>query len=97
MADTIQLNGTAYPFAKTSEGEKLLKQLDVTLQAVEQRKPEALKRYAYCMAAGASKSEKRSFPFTVAQFVKACPANWKKQTFDLLHAKAVAKAETKKK
>jgi len=93
----LKLNDQVFPFAKTPQGEKYCKQLNVTMKAVEQEKQEALKRYSYCMAAGAAEAEGKAFPFTVEQFIKACPPDWKARTIELYNAKAEAKAEPKKK
>ena len=83
---TIQLNKKDFPFRHTAEGEKFLSVMNVNRKAVEQRKPKALMKYAYCMAAAAAFAEKQEFPFTLEQFGKACPGNWKELTEPLLTA-----------
>jgi len=83
---TIQLNGKDFPFRYTAEGEKFLSVMVVDRKAVDQRKPKALLKYAYCMAAAAAFAEKQEFPFTLEQFGKACPADWKEKAEALLTA-----------
>lgn len=85
MSKQIKLSGTAYPFDRTPEGEKLLKQLNVDVKAVKFGNQEELQRFAYCMAAGAARAAKKPFEFTVEKFIKACPHDWKKQALELLN------------
>ncbi len=85
MSNTINLAGNPYPFERTPEGAGYLQQLNVNFKAVKQRKPEALQKYAYCIAAGAAQAQNVDFDFTLEKFIKACPHNWIKQVNKLLN------------
>jgi len=88
MAKTnIILKNKSFPFVKTDKGAALLSQLSVDMDAVSFGKKEALKKYAYCMCAGASITGKIEFPFTFEQFSKVCPSGWEKQTISLVQSK----------
>jgi hypothetical protein len=76
MIESITLNGEKFPLALTGEGENLISFLGVNMKAVEFGiKSEKLK-YLYCMVAGAARVEKKDFPFTLEQFIKALPGDW---------------------
>lgn len=94
MNNTIKLNGEAYPFGITTEGQALLTQLQVNLKKVENGNIEEVKRYAYCIAAGATRAKGKTWNFTVDSFIKAAPANWQEKTIAIFTAKV--ETETKK-
>jgi len=89
----FKLNKKDFRFVVTDKGRSLLGQLSVDMKAVRFGNKEALRKYAYCMCAGATLTEKKKFPFTLEQFIKACPKNWKEQTIFLLNS--VVKNQTK--
>jgi hypothetical protein len=74
---TINLNREAYPFVRTSTGDKLMVLLHVNMKRVQFGVVSEMKRYAYCMACGAARENNVEFNYvSVDEFIKACPPEW---------------------
>ncbi len=82
---TINLTNRVLPFRHTPEGQNLLYNLQVNLQAVDNRDRVELIRFAYCIAAGACKSDNVDFDYTIDQFITACEFDWREKVEQLLN------------
>lgn len=62
--------------------------LHVDFQAVQNRDREELKKYAFCIAAGAAMASNVTFDFTIDEFILACPHDWKARVEQLIENQA---------
>lgn len=77
MFSSIELNGNLYPFRPTPEGATLLQMREVDFVKVLAGDRDERKRYAYYVIAAASIADDLDFNFSIDEFVRACPYNWR--------------------
>lgn len=72
-----------YPFYSTQQGRAYLDMLNVRDDACRWEREE-LKRYAYCVCAGAAREAGLEFEYTIKDFIAACERDWASKAEQLL-------------
>lgn len=62
----------------------LLQKLKIDFRKVAAGDREEMKRYSYCVAAGSAMSKGMEFNFTIDDYIKACPPDWRQKTKALI-------------
>lgn len=73
-----------YPFHATQQGRAYLQMMNVRVDACRWEREE-LKRYAYCVCAGAAMEAGLAFEYTIKDFIAACERDWATKAEQLLN------------
>jgi outer membrane usher protein FimD/PapC len=85
LTKSPSFGGVGEAFTRTAQAASLMQQLHINFRAVQNGEREEMKRYAYCIAAGAAQAANINFDFTIEQFILACPPDWRERVDELIN------------